>query len=106
MQAPICFPHRKVPMDPYALGLLLGDGCVTGSTTPSFSSEDFELAWSLQVLLPGAFVVLVTWLPPNAREQEDPKNKLPPKYASPTSSPLRATVKSGTNELEPFRLTK
>jgi phosphate starvation-inducible PhoH-like protein len=23
--APVCFPHRPVPMDPYALGLLLGD---------------------------------------------------------------------------------
>jgi len=33
--APVCFPHRAMPMDPYALGLLLGDGCVTGSTTPS-----------------------------------------------------------------------
>jgi phosphate starvation-inducible PhoH-like protein len=54
--APVCFPHRKVPMDPYALGLLLGDGCVTGSTTPGFSTEDFELAWSLQVLLPGTDV--------------------------------------------------
>ena len=54
--APVCFPHRGMPMDPYALGLLLGDGCVTGSTTPSFSTEDFELAWSLQVLLPGTDV--------------------------------------------------
>jgi hypothetical protein len=54
----------------------------------------------------GDYVVLLTWLPPNAREQENPKNKLPPKYASPTESPLRATVKPGTNELEPFRLTK
>jgi phosphate starvation-inducible PhoH-like protein len=30
---PVCFPSRKVPMDPYALGLLLGDGCLTGTTT-------------------------------------------------------------------------
>ena len=30
-------------MDPYALGLLLGDGCLTGATTPSFSTEDPEL---------------------------------------------------------------
>ena len=33
--APVRFPYREVPMDPYALGLLLGDGCLTGSTTPS-----------------------------------------------------------------------
>ena len=51
--APVCFPHREVPMDPYALGLLLGDGCLTGSTTPSFSTLDPELAWELQVRLPG-----------------------------------------------------
>jgi hypothetical protein len=54
----------------------------------------------------GEYVVLVTWLPPNAREQENPKNKLPPKFASPTDSPLKATVKAGTNELAPFMLTK
>ncbi len=33
LTAPVCFPERAVPMDPYALGLLLGDGCLTGSTT-------------------------------------------------------------------------
>jgi hypothetical protein len=54
----------------------------------------------------GEYVVVVTWLPPNAREFETPPNKLPGKYSSPTDSPLRATVKPGTNELEPFRLTK
>jgi phosphate starvation-inducible protein PhoH and related proteins len=37
LSAPACFPEREVPMDPYALGLLLGDGCLTGSTTPSFA---------------------------------------------------------------------
>ena len=40
-------------MDPYALGLLLGDGCLTGSTTPSFATGDPELAWELQRRLPG-----------------------------------------------------
>jgi phosphate starvation-inducible PhoH-like protein len=51
--APVCFPHRKVPLDPYALGLLLGDGCLTGSVTPTFATADVELAWELQVRLPG-----------------------------------------------------
>ena len=27
-----CFPYREMPMDAYALGLLLGDGCLTGTT--------------------------------------------------------------------------
>src|SRR5215813_10351509 len=50
--APVCFPYRPVPMDPYALGLLLGDGCLTGATTPSFATADVELAWELQNGLP------------------------------------------------------
>jgi phosphate starvation-inducible PhoH-like protein len=54
--APVCFPYRPVPMDPYALGLLLGDGCLTGSTTPSFATGDPELAWELQRRLPGTDV--------------------------------------------------
>src|SRR5260221_8099568 len=51
--APVCFPYRRMPVDPYALGLLLGDGCLTGTTTPSFATGDVELAWELQRLLPG-----------------------------------------------------
>jgi phosphate starvation-inducible protein PhoH and related proteins len=54
--APVCFPYREVPMDPYALGLLLGDGCLTGSTTPGFATADPELAWELQLRLPGTEV--------------------------------------------------
>jgi phosphate starvation-inducible protein PhoH and related proteins len=50
---PACFPYREVPMDPYALGLLLGDGCLTGATTPGFATADPELAWELQLRLPG-----------------------------------------------------
>jgi phosphate starvation-inducible protein PhoH and related proteins len=53
---PVRFPRQPVPMDPYALGLLLGDGCLTGSTTPSFATGDPELAWELQVRLPGTEV--------------------------------------------------
>jgi phosphate starvation-inducible protein PhoH and related proteins len=54
--APVRFPYREVPMDPYALGLLLGDGCLTGSTTPSFATRDPELAFELKRLLPGTEV--------------------------------------------------
>ena len=51
--APVRFPYREVPMDPYALGLLLGDGCLTGTVTPSFATGDPELAWEMQLRLPG-----------------------------------------------------
>ena len=53
LTAPVCFPEREVPMDPYALGLLLGDGCLTGSTTPSCATEDPELVTALEGALEG-----------------------------------------------------
>ena len=56
LTAPVCHPEQPVPMDPYALGLLLGDGCLTGSTTPSFATDDPELAIALGAVLPGTEV--------------------------------------------------
>ncbi len=53
LSAPVRFAARPVPLDPYALGLLLGDGCVTCSTTPSFATSDPELAEALGRLIPG-----------------------------------------------------
>jgi phosphate starvation-inducible PhoH-like protein len=53
LSAPVELESREVPMDPYALGLLLGDGCITGSTTPAFSTADPELAAALELALPG-----------------------------------------------------
>ncbi|HEX6653553.1 MAG TPA: PhoH family protein [Thermoleophilaceae bacterium] len=50
---PVELEGQDVPMDPYALGLLLGDGCITTSTTPSFSTKDSELAEALEGALPG-----------------------------------------------------
>jgi phosphate starvation-inducible protein PhoH and related proteins len=46
------FPKQTVPLDAYALGLLLGDGCLTGSTTPSFATTDPELAQALEDHIP------------------------------------------------------
>jgi phosphate starvation-inducible PhoH-like protein len=53
LTAPVEFQAREVPVDPYALGLLLGDGCLTTSTTPSFTTSDPELARALETALPG-----------------------------------------------------
>jgi phosphate starvation-inducible PhoH-like protein len=53
LKAPVEFASRAVPMDPYALGLLLGDGCLTGATTPSFATADSELAVPLEGCLEG-----------------------------------------------------
>jgi phosphate starvation-inducible PhoH-like protein len=49
---PVEFERRDVQMDPYALGLLLGDGCITTSTTPMFTTADTELAVALEARLP------------------------------------------------------
>jgi len=50
------FVPQDVPMDAYALGLLLGDGCLTTTTTPSFATADPELAEALDAALPGISV--------------------------------------------------
>jgi len=54
----------------------------------------------------GNYIVVITWYASDAREREDYRNRLPERYAIPTSSPFRATVNKGPNELEPFRLAK
>jgi phosphate starvation-inducible protein PhoH and related proteins len=53
MSAPVELEPQEVPLDPYALGLLLGDGCITGTTTPTFATADPELAVELEARLPG-----------------------------------------------------
>jgi hypothetical protein len=54
----------------------------------------------------GEYIVLVTWYPADAREVENPQNKLPARYADPTRPLLKATVNEGPNELPPFNLKK
>jgi phosphate starvation-inducible PhoH-like protein len=44
LSAPVSFEPQDIPMDPHGLGLLLGDGCLATSTTPSFTTSDPELA--------------------------------------------------------------
>jgi phosphate starvation-inducible PhoH-like protein len=53
LSAPVEFPYRDVPVDPYSLGLLLGDGCISDKTSPSFTTGDLELVTSLQAGLAG-----------------------------------------------------
>jgi phosphate starvation-inducible protein PhoH and related proteins len=48
LSAPAWYKPQPVPIDPYALGLLLGDGCITTWTTPSFTTADPELAEALE----------------------------------------------------------
>ena len=53
VEQPVEFQPQSVPMDPYALGLLLGDGCITTKTTPSFTTRDPDLALYLERALDG-----------------------------------------------------
>jgi phosphate starvation-inducible PhoH-like protein len=53
LSGPVEFKPRAVPLDPYALGLLLGDGCLTTGTTPTFTTTDRELAVELETALDG-----------------------------------------------------
>ena len=53
LSRPVEFPTREVPMQPYALGLLLGDGCLSGLTTTRFATADVELVDALQESVPG-----------------------------------------------------
>jgi phosphate starvation-inducible PhoH-like protein len=57
LSAPVEFPTQEVPLDPYALGLLIGDGCLTGKSTPAFATADPELAEALECRLEGIRLV-------------------------------------------------
>src|SRR4029079_531982 len=58
LRGPVMFAPRQVPLEPYALGLLLGDGCITGSTTPSFATTDRRLVQALEIRI-GALIALL-----------------------------------------------
>jgi phosphate starvation-inducible protein PhoH and related proteins len=53
LSSPVSWPRRPVPLDPYSLGLLLGDGCITDKTSPAFATSDAELVNSLELALGG-----------------------------------------------------
>jgi phosphate starvation-inducible PhoH-like protein len=53
VSAPVELEPQEVPIDAYALGLLLGDGCITTKTTPTFATADAELVEVLESRLPG-----------------------------------------------------
>ncbi len=53
LSAPVKWAGREVPLEPYSLGLLLGDGCITDKTSPTFATSDAELVSSLELALGG-----------------------------------------------------
>jgi hypothetical protein len=87
--------HPADPKAPMPSGTAGADGSFTLRTHPHGEGAPA-----------GDYSVVITWFPPNSREVENPKNKLPARYAEPAQSGLKATVKAGPTELEPFKLTK
>ena len=69
MNRPAEFLPREVPLDPYALGLLLGDGYLPATTTPVFTTTDAELVSALEHSAIGAVCTTssVKRLPPRVR---------------------------------------
>ncbi|HYR13691.1 MAG TPA: LAGLIDADG family homing endonuclease, partial [Mycobacterium sp.] len=59
LSEPVGFKSRPVPLDPYALGLLLGDGCFSCRATPTFATADPELADVLnRITTPGEVITI------------------------------------------------
>jgi phosphate starvation-inducible PhoH-like protein len=53
---PVAFEEQDVPLDPYALGRLLGDGCPTAATPPALATTGAELTGALEAAVPAIAV--------------------------------------------------
>ena len=53
LSAPVEYEFKEIPLEPYSLGLLLSDGCITGKTSPAFCTANAELVSSLEFSLAG-----------------------------------------------------
>jgi hypothetical protein len=54
----------------------------------------------------GEYAIIITWFPANARQAENPKNKLPAKYADPAQTPVpKVTVAAGGTTIPPIQIT-
>jgi phosphate starvation-inducible PhoH-like protein len=100
LSAPAEFPPREVPLDPYALGLLLGDGCLTGTTTPAFATADRELAAALEEHLEGIEVKSKGGVDYVLRHKEGHRGGVI--VANPVMTALRALGLAGTRSATKF----
>jgi phosphate starvation-inducible PhoH-like protein len=92
---PVQFEPQPVSMDPYALGLLLGDGCITTKTTPSFTTTDPELVEALATVIPE--------IEPVAKGGIDYRlRRVGPGRANPVTTILRETGLAGTTSATKF----
>lgn len=96
----VAFPAQPISLDPYALGLLLGDGCITGKTTPTFSSQDPELVEALEALLPKIELVYKSGVDYVLRHTEGGRGGL--RISNPVTLQLRELGLEGTTSSTKF----
>ena len=94
------FEPQDVPLEPYALGLLLGDGCLTTSTTPAFATADPELAVALGDALEGIEVRHKGGYDYVLRHVDGSRGGL--RVANPVTSVLRRLELAGTSSATKF----
>jgi phosphate starvation-inducible PhoH-like protein len=97
---PVHLEPRDVPLDPYALGLLLGDGCLTTSTTPASSTADAELVVALENALDGVWVEHKAGYDHVLRNPEGGRGGL--RIADPVTAALRELELAGTTSATKF----
>jgi phosphate starvation-inducible protein PhoH and related proteins len=97
---PVEFLPREVPLDPYALGLLLGDGYLTATTTPVFTTTDAELVSALEHSLEGIDVHYRGGLHYLLRQTAAAQGRL--RVANPLTAALREIGLAGTRSTTKF----
>jgi phosphate starvation-inducible PhoH-like protein len=94
------FEPADVPLDPYALGLLLGDGCLTTTTTPAFATADPELVVALEDALDGISVEPRGGYDYVLRHRDGGRGGL--RIANPVTAVLRRLELAGTTSATKF----
>jgi phosphate starvation-inducible PhoH-like protein len=100
ISGPVAFLPREVPLDPYALGLLLGDGYLPATTTPEFTTTDAELVSALEQSLKGMDVRHRDGLHYLLRQADTVQGGL--RLANPLTGALRALSLAGTRSATKF----
>ena len=83
------------PDKPAATGTVAEDGTYSLSTHPYGDGAP-----------EGDYIVIITKYAEDARQQTNAQSQLPGKYADPSQTPLKATVKAGDNQIPTFELAK
>jgi phosphate starvation-inducible protein PhoH and related proteins len=97
---PAAFLPREVPLDAYALGLLLGDGYLSATTTPEFTTTDAELVSALEHSLEGIDVRHRGGLHYLLRQTAAVQGAL--RVANPVTAALRELSLAGTRSATKF----